>query len=119
MELLEKTFRHGDVDGIPIELTSLIEIPREAKPIGKIVMQGTANGHSHRIRDGQVLMLEKPTDVKIADEVMQVNRFLRVPNDTIIEHEEHPDVEVLKGDYVIVQERNYNPFDKQIRRVID
>ena len=46
---LQNIIRHGDVDIIPIGITSLKQIPDEAKSIGKTVMHGES-GHKHTIK---------------------------------------------------------------------
>ncbi len=114
-----KFLRHGDVDLRRLDATSLESIPPDAKPTGQVLMYGEATGHHHKIQNGQVLLLEKPIPVTIDGETVQVEKFLHVENDTVLEHQEHKTITVPKGDYVILQERTYNPFDEQIRRAMD
>lgn len=119
MENHNKFVRHGDVDIRPIESTSLKSIPKEAKPIGNILAYGEATGHDHKIKSGQVLLLEKPITVDVAGEQVQVQKFLHVEQQTELVHQEHHTKPVLPGDYLILQERQYNPFDEEIRVVQD
>lgn len=46
-------------------------------------------------------------------------QFVEVKQDTILTHQEHKTVEVPEGMYELVHEREYNPFDEQVRRVLD
>lgn len=119
MESHNKFVRHGDVDLRPIETSSLKAIPAEAKPTGKILAYGEATGHNHSIKNGQVLQLEKPITVEVAGEQVQVEKFLHVEQQTELVHQEHHTKPVMPGDYLILQERQYNPFDEEIRRVMD
>lgn len=119
MESHNKLFRHGDVDGIPLELTSLVAIPLDARPAGKTLMLGEATDHHHSIKNGQVLQLEQPIQVEVDGEQIQVEKFLHLEKSTILEHQEHKTRILQSGDYIIPQERTYNPFDEQIRRAVD
>lgn len=111
--------RHGDVDLRRLDSTPLMSIPLDAKPAGQILMHGEATGHHHKVKSGQVLFLEKPLQMEIAGETVQVEKFLRVEQDTVLEHQEHKTIPIPTGDYVILQERTYNPFDEQIKRAVD
>lgn len=111
--------RHGDVDLRRLDSTSLRSIPLDAKPAGQILMHGEATGHHHKVKSGQVLLLEKPIQMEIAGETVQVEKFLHVEQDTVLEHQEHKTIPIPRGDYVILQERTYNPFDEQISRAMD
>lgn len=115
----QKFLRHGDVPIRRLETTSLKSIPKEARPDGKILMHGEATGHHHKVESGQVLLLEKPIQMEIAGEQIQVEKFLRVEHDTILEHQEHKTIPIPIGEYLILQERQYNPFDEEIRKVMD
>jgi hypothetical protein len=119
MESHNKLFRHGDVDGIPLELTSLSSIPLDARPAGKTLMHGEATGHHHSVKNGQVLQLEKPIQVEVDGETVQVEKFLQLDKSTVLEHQEHKTRILQPGTYIIPQERSYNPFDEQIRRAVD
>jgi len=117
----DKFVRAGDVDVIPIESTPLKRIPKEAKPIASnILAYGEATGHNHSIKGkAQVLQLEKPIQVEIAGETTQVEKFLHVEEQSVLTHQEHDDVIVEPGDYIIPIEREYDPFEQQIKKVMD
>ncbi len=117
---MEKYLRHGDVPIRRIETTSLQKLPDGLKPIGQTLAYGEVTGHHHSMRgSAQVLQLEKPIELEIAGEQMQVQKFLHVDQDAILEHQEHKTIQVPKGDYIILEERQYNPFDEEIRKVMD
>jgi len=110
--------RQGDVIMRPLEMTSLKSIPTEAKDSGKMVMHGES-GHKHMIENGQVLLLESPIEIQIPSGAKQVEKFLHIPQNTIITHEEHPTLTVKAGDYVVLQEREMDHMSEVERTVLD
>jgi len=115
---LSHIIRHGDVDIIPISQTSLKTIPDGTKTIGKIVMHGES-GNKHLIQHGQVLLLKNPIDVEIKAGSVQVEKFLHIPQNTTISHEEHQTLEIPKGDYVVLQEYEMDHLEEVERSVLD
>ena len=107
-----KLIRQGDLLFRPIQ-----EIPswNTQKVDGDIVALGEATGHKHKCKGGQVQLfaeLENPN---------QIN-FIDVKQDTTLTHEEHKPVNLSKGLYAVVHEREYNPFtieSERIRQVAD
>lgn len=102
--MIMNIIRHGD------QLLKLVsKIPKDAKPIKTdILAYGEATGHHHKFRGGQVQILETPEQ-----------RFVKVEQETVLEHQEHRPLPIPKGIYEVVQEREYNPLNEQIRRVVD
>ena len=115
---MQKIIRHGDVLIRRIDTTSLKQIPSGCKDIGKTVMHGES-GHQHKIQHGQVLLLEKPISIEIPSGTKQVEKFIHIPQDTIISHEEHNPLNIPKGDYVILQEREIDHLAEIERSVLD
>lgn len=118
MEKLQK-IRHGDVNIIPISDTSLSKIPTEAKDSGKMVVMHGESGNKHMIKNGQVLLLKSAIEIQTPSGTKQVEKFLHIPQDTIITHEEHPTLPVKAGDYVILQEREMDHMSEVVRNVLD
>lgn len=115
---MQNIIRHGDVDIRRIETTSLKSIPEGTKDIGKTVMHGES-GHQHKIKNGQVLLLENPIEIETSSGSKQVEKFLHIPEDTTISHEEHLTLEIPKGDYVVLQEREMDHLAEVERSVLD
>ncbi len=71
--------------------------------------EGEATGHSHRITDGlgQLIMMDKILHLQIFSETAR------------LEHQEHNEVILPKGDYKIDIVREYDPFEDEIREVLD
>lgn len=105
-----KIFRQGDV-----LLKEVTTIPKDAQiSHTDIVAEGEKTGHNHRL-DGsfQLFQLSKNNE-----SVM----YLEIEQETKLVHQEHNRVMIPKGLYVVVHERQYNPFaDIKLRetRVID
>ena len=109
-------YRHGDVDLRPVPT-----IPKEARLIQtKTVAYGEVTGHHHTF-NGQVLVYE-PTEketINVDGEQIAIQKYIEVKETAQLEHQEHETIQVEKGTYAILQEREWNPFDQQIRRVLD
>lgn len=106
----------GDVD-----IREIQNIPKSAKLLDtKTVMYGEATGHHHTF-NGQVLVYE-PTEnetIEIRDEQIQIQKYVQVLQDTELVHQEHAKQVIPKGNYVILQEREWDVLENQIRRVTD
>jgi len=115
---LQNIIRNGDVDIFNIKTRGIKSIPDEAKSIGKTVMHGES-GHKHTIKSGQVLLLENSMEIQTSSGIKQVEKFLHIPQDTIISHEEHLPLQIPKGDYVVLQEREIDHLAEVERSVLD
>jgi hypothetical protein len=102
-------YRQGDVLLRPITLTSgdrerLVYRPRSVHAAhgrnkGIVLAAGEATGHHHRIKDKSV------KEYLLADK-----RIVRVGNKGgTITHEEHDPITLPKGDYEVVQQREFDP----------
>ena len=110
----------GDVD-----IREIDNIPKSAKLLDtKTVMYGEATGHHHTF-DGQVLVYE-PTEqetIQVRDEQVPIQKYVQVLQDAKLVHQEH-DLKtqgqlIPKGMYAILQEREWDVLENQIRRVMD
>ena len=106
------------MDIIPISMTSLKSIPEGARNAGKVVMHGES-GHKHVIASGQVLVLDEAVAVETKAGTQQMEKFIDVPEDTTISHEEHTTLHIPKGQYAVVQERELDHITEAERRVMD
>jgi len=109
--------RHGDVDIRPVE-----KIPKSAcKTESRTLAYGEVTGHRHSFSSSTVQVFEAQMGdtIKVGDEQIQVVKYIDVKQDSVLEHQEHNPVTVPKGMYAVLQEREYNPFDQEIRRVLD
>ena len=106
----------GDVD-----IRSIKNIPKSATLLkNKTVMYGEKTGHHHTF-NGQVLVFEPATgDTILArGEQIQVQKYVSVLQDAVLEHQEHEPQVIPKGNYAILQEREWDVLENQIRMVVD
>jgi hypothetical protein len=99
---------HGDVI-----LKRIDSIPKDAKKIvceKEIVLaEGEVTFHAHRILD------LSGAELRQSGSVMYLH--LDQPKDLV--HEEHGKLRVEPGDYEIDRVKEFNPFEREIRRVQD
>ena len=106
----------GDVD-----IREIQKIPKSAKLLDtKTVMYGEKTGHHHTF-NGQVLVYE-PTEretVECRGEQIQVQKYIHVLKPAELIHQEHAKQVIPEGKYVILQEREWDVLENQIRKVMD
>jgi len=110
----------GDVD-----IRQIQSIPKSAKLLDtKTVMDGEKTGHHHTF-DGQVLVYE-PTEnemMSVRDEQVPIQKYVQVLEDAKLQHQEHDQKtqgqHIPKGMYAILQEREWDVLENQIRSVLD
>lgn len=70
---------------------------------------GEASGHSHRITDGlaKLIIMDNLLHLKIFSESARLS------------HEEHNEIVLPKGNYIVRTVREYDPFEDEIRQVRD
>lgn len=73
---------------------------------------GETTGHAHKI-------FGNPEDFDLRECPKTKARHLRVVNPVMLKHQEHSPVKLPPGDYRIDIQREYDPFEKLSRRVID
>lgn len=95
-------FRHGD-----LLLERIDSIPKAAKKRNSdVILEGEATGHAHRLIGGAVLDLEGQA-------------FVTVPKTATVVHEEHNTITLPPGDYAVIRQREYNPYERAARNVAD
>lgn len=100
-----KYLQQGDVLIIPCD------IPNEAKEIkGNILQEGEHTGHAHRLFDGSHAMYY--------DENAAV-KYFKVITPVTLKHEEHHAFEIPPGEYRVGIVKEYDPFEKLTRDVMD
>lgn len=99
-------YRHGDL------LIQSASIPARAKPRSKkphVLAEGETTGHAHVLATGGVVL----TDESGAT-------YLRITEEgAMVTHEEHGPITLPIGDYEVVRQREYDPFEQAARQVAD
>ena len=98
-----KLYRHGD-----LLLRQVDEIPESAQQLSTNIIAHGENGNTHKIQ-GSHQIYETP-DKQI---------LLEAKQDVSLKHQEHNTLKISKGNYVVVHEREYNPFKNIQEEVID
>ena len=98
-----KLYRHGD-----LLLRSVDEIPESATQLSTNIIAHGENGNTHKLH-GSHQVYETP-DKQILFEAGE---------DVSLKHQEHSTLKIKEGNYVVVHEREYNPFTDIQEEVID
>lgn len=102
-----RMFRQGDVLVVQIKNLPAKELKPIERENGKIVLaHGEVTGHTHAIAE--------PTTEFLTD---GQSRFLNVIKTSLLKHEEHYKIELPKGVYRVIQQREYRP--EGVRNVAD
>jgi len=102
----KKQIRQGDILLCPIE-----EIPANLKKKDKILAYGEATGHHHRFdkeNENVTVLIDK-------EEVQYVD----VGKSSELVHEEHGNIDVPEGKYVLKQQKEHDISTAEDRRVVD
>ena len=98
-----KLYRHGD-----LLIRQIKKIPESATQLSTSIIAHGENGNTHKLH-GSHQVYEMP-DKQILFEAKQ---------DLSLKHQEHSMLKILKGNYVVVHEREHNPFKNIQEEVID
>lgn len=101
---------HGDV------ILTMTEAPSDFESMAKIadscLAYGEATGHAHKI-------IGEPGHYDLRECPKTKTRHLRVVEPVMLKHQEHSPFILPPGDYKIGIQREYDPFEKLVRRVAD
>jgi len=99
----KKLFRQGDVMLVEIQ-----ELPKNLKEKDNVLALGEVTGHSHRFESKQKIVFQ--------DEEGQ--QFVTLPKSQKLVHEEHQVLEIPKGKYKVVLQREFDIVEGT-RQVLD
>ena len=106
-EEMAKMFRQGDV-----LLVRVKQIPSYAKEITEkdriVLAYGEVTGHAHAIYP-EVIEKDRAPELKAKLWDAGAERFLQVMEKTALRHEEHTAIDLDKGVYRVVRQREYDP----------
>ncbi len=97
--------RQGDVKIEKIRSLPLVDLTATKN---KILVDGEVTGHAHRVDSGAEVLLDQARGII----------YLKVAEQAIISHEEHPAVDLPAGIYRISRQREYDPWEG-VRNVLD
>lgn len=94
-------YRHGDL------LIVKAQIPPSARVVkDSIIAHGEVTGHAHRVTGATVLERE---DVC----------YINAPFGAAVVHEEHATIALPPGEYKVIRQREYDPYERAARQVAD
>lgn len=103
---MQNLYRHGD-----LLIRRISELPTNIRPTNTTVLaEGEVTGHKHRLVGGQAQVFENEQSQKY---------FTVSQSPAELVHEEHNKIVIEEGTYVVVQEREFNPFEEAVRQVTD
>lgn len=108
--MLRKQYRQGDIlisEFIPFYFSAenddkfrlIGAVPKN----GRVLSEGEKTGHKHEVAEGYDVQLYERQDGTL---------YMRVNSpEAIIKHPEHGSINVVKGDYQIIQQKEYDPAE--------
>jgi hypothetical protein len=103
-----KAIRHGDVDLIPVTKPNSGGEQKQEYTLA----YGEVTGHHHTLyplSPGAFLTLFQDGEKRVID----------VEGNFVLRHQEHDELTIPPGTYEILIEREYNPFEKMMKKVVD
>ena len=105
-----KLYRHGD-----LLLRQVDEIPESATQLSTNIIAHGENGNTHKLHGShQVYGTHSSQNYRIIEPT-----YFQAKEEISLKHEEHSTLKISKGNYVIVHEREHNPFKGIEQEVID
>lgn len=101
----EQYFRHGD-----LLLKPIAEIPEDAAKVNtNVLAEGEATGHHHTL-SGQCQVYAKG-DTKFFS--------VSTKEGAKLSHQEHKQISIPEGNYAVLNEREFEPFTEELKKVMD
>ena len=105
-----KFYRHGD-----LLLRQIDEIPVSTTPMStNIIAEGEVTGHNHNLYGSHQVYGTCPKNPRVIEPT-----YFQAKEDISLKHQEHATLKISKGNYVIIHEREYEPFKDIEQEVID
>ena len=96
--------RHGD-----LLIRRVDKIPETARELStNIIAEGEKTGHNHELH-GSHQIYETPDN----------QMFFNAKQELFLKHPEHNTLKISKGNYIIIHEREFNPFKNIEEQVFD
>ena len=95
-----KMYRHGD-----LLIKKVEKLDENLEVVENVLAYGEVTGHSHKIAGATVYQNKNG------------NRFITVQEIASLTHEEHKEIQLEKGTYAVIRQREYTP--EGLRAVVD
>lgn len=104
----DKPIRHGDVLLLPVAFHPLVAIEHQELTIAL----GEATGHHHTLYPAM-------PGYRVKEFYIGNRRFIDIGADYFLRHQEHKEIKIPPGTYEITIEKEYDPFEKAMKQVVD
>ena len=105
-----KLYRHGD-----LLIRQVDKIPESATQLSTNIIAHGENGNTHKLHGShQVYGTHSSQNYRIIEPT-----YFQAKEDISLKHQEHATLKISKGNYVIIHEREYEPFKDIEQEVID
>lgn len=124
MKTVGTPIRHGDMMFFRIASEELAKFSENKAQKNLTVGLGEVTGHAHNVKPlagGQVIEYSDSFSNEGSQDFLERDEIVFEVKDkaAIVHHEEHDILTLEPGAYVRLHQKVYDPFAKQIRRVID
>ncbi|MEJ5262220.1 MAG: hypothetical protein WHT45_06030 [Ignavibacterium sp.] len=107
--------RQGDILFIQVQ-----KMPDDCQLNNSLVLaEGEASGHKHQVISGSAKFYKSNKSVIEWSNHSQIIGYLEVNDSAIVGHDEHLPVLLTQGIFAVIQQRNFNPFEKGVSYVND
>lgn len=115
----------------PIRQGDVLLVPVEKLPEGKITKHteltlafGEATGHHHTLYPAPhgLIAFETenfPCHDSIEEVIINGKRFIKLDTEWLLRHQEHKELRIPPATYEIIIEREYDPFEEVLKKVVD
>ena len=104
-----KIYRHGD-----LLIRQVKKIPCAIRLDTNIIAEGEVTGHNHKLYGSHQVYGTHSENPRIIEPT-----YFQAKEDISLKHQEHATLKISKGNYVIIHEREYEPFKNIEQEVID
>ena len=104
-----KIYRHGD-----LLIRQVKKIPESAIRLSTNIVAHGENGNTHKLHGSHQVYGHAIVNPRIIEPT-----YFQAKEDISLKHQEHSTLKISKGNYVIVHEREHNPFKNIEQEVID
>ena len=105
-----KLYRHGD-----LLIRQVAKIPESTTQLSTSIIAHGENGNTHKLHGShQVYGTHSSQNYRVIEPT-----YFQAKEEISLKHEEHSTLKIEKGNYVIIQEREFNPFKNIEQEVID
>ena len=101
-------FRHGDLLGKQVKSIPVDAVKKSSGKVN-ILAEGEITGHHHRMLTSVDVTVFEDTD----------SMYFKLDDEASLVHEEHKEVKIAPATYKVLKEREFDYFNREMRRVID